>query len=157
MQITSEVLAGVPAENVRVPVEDFGAVWRRAESECVRLVLSSSRDMRAADYASGVMGACRWLAAADVPLGGGGGMEPLWTPASAPIPVDGQWPAATPATIEAVRREGWSLMERFPGGYVRRPGAEARPGFLEGIVDALVWAYGQGPQPKLGATDHHHA
>ena len=156
MQITSEVLAGVPAENVRVPVEDFGAVWRLAESECVPFVLSSSTDMREADYASGVMGACRWIAPADVPFGAATG-HPVWTPAPPPFPVEDSQRVATPATIEAVRREALSLMGRFPGGYVRRPGAEPRPGYLEGIVDAIAWVCGQGPRPKLGAADHHHA
>src|SRR3954447_23580935 len=102
MEITEQVLAGVPAGSVRVPLAEFGSVWRLAEAECVRLVMATplGETSREASYASAVMKTCRWLAGADVPLGSPA--DPLWTAAEAPIlPISGV--PIGPAARETIR------------------------------------------------------
>jgi hypothetical protein len=150
MEITERVLAGVPAGSVRVPLAEFGSVWRLAEAECVRLVMATplGETSREASYASAVMATCRWLAGADVPLGNPA--DPLWTAPSAPIlPTSGVpiGPAAR-ETIQYVHEETRYQLSKFPGGY-KTPGMPPRPGYLEGVMDTIQWARLFGHQPQL--------
>jgi hypothetical protein len=150
MEIPEQVLAGVPAANVRVALAEFGSVWRLAEAECVRLVTATplGGTSRAASYASAVMGTCRWLAEADVPMGNPA--SPLWTAPPAPIlPTSGVpiGPAAR-ETIQYVHEETRYQLSQFASGY-KTPGMPPRPGYLEGVMDTIEWARLFGHQPRL--------
>lgn len=154
MEITEQVLAGVPAGNVRVPFAEFGSVWRLAESECVRLVTATpfGETSRSASYASAAMGTCRWLAGADVPLGHPA--TPLWTPAPPPIAPSwgGRIGPAAQDTIQSVLEESRNLLATSPDGY-KTPGMPPRPGYLEGVLDTIGWAWLLGPKPQLEGVD----
>ncbi|ADB31282.1 hypothetical protein Kfla_2206 [Kribbella flavida DSM 17836] len=151
MEITEQVLAGVPATGlVRVPLAEFGSVWRVAEAECVRLVMATplGETSWAASYASAAMKTCRWLAGTDVPLGNPA--DPLWTPAEAPIVPPSGVPIG-PASQETLRRlfdETQVAQLTSPDGY-KTPGMPARPGYFEGVIETLEWAHLHGPRPRL--------
>ncbi|GAB3812693.1 hypothetical protein [Kribbella italica] len=150
MEITEEMLLSIPPGNVRVPVEEFAVVWRLAESECLRLVRATSvgESSRELSYASAVMGTLRWLAAAQAPFGPpGSGMS---REASAPFtPYTGRaLGRADHDSIREARDSVRAMLLMFPDGY-KTAGMPPRPGYLEGVADAIEWAWVFGPAPRL--------
>jgi hypothetical protein len=144
MEITAQVLAGVPGRNIHIPLADFAAVWRLAETELSRLLISAWETDWEPSYALAVVGTCRWLANA----------EELYGRATAPIQISGlPVGPADRQTIQAVHEESRYLMSRFPGGY-ESPGMPPRPGYLEGVREAVEWAWLLGPRPRVGVPHH---
>lgn len=148
MEITEEMLRAVPADNVRVRVEDFAALWRVAEDECLRLVLSTPSGTWELSYTSAVMGTIRWLAGTQVPLGLP--TAPTWVDAPAPYSGE-QLGAADGVSIRAAYEESARLQGLFPDGY-KTEGMPPRPGYLEGVRDTIGWACFLGPAPRLASS-----
>ena len=133
VEVTAEHIAEVPAGNLRVPREEFAAVWVRAET------LHDQRTARQISdwYSAGVVATCRWLARATI------------CPATGP-----SHPARSPITghteahqslieaeyIEAAR---WALCQPQPTWL------EQRPGWIEGIEATLLWAWHHHRDPPL--------
>lgn len=151
MEITEEILAAIPADHVRVPVDEFAAFWRLAESECVRLVMASPLGQPSweASYASAAMKTVRWLAVCEVPMGMPS--SPMWTAAPAPLlPYSGvPLGKADNVSMRELADEYRKLMQMFPDGY-RTEGMPPRPGYLEGVRDTYEWARLHAPAPRLG-------
>ncbi|MEU4390164.1 hypothetical protein [Kribbella sp. NPDC023855] len=155
MEITEEMLSSIPPGNVRVPVDEFGSFWRKAESERRRLVLATPIDQTPWElsYASAVMKTVRWLAGAEVPMGPS--FAPIWKPAAAPlVPYSGELLGrADREAIQAAYEESGRLAAKFPDGY-ETAGMPPRPGYLEGVRAALGWACFHGPAPRLEVHQH---
>jgi hypothetical protein len=120
MEVTARAIENVPRGNLHVSRDDFVALWRLVEH---------LGEARPADwYIAGVAATCRWLARAAVPsiLGG-------WELARAPITRRSN--LAHEELIEAERLAAELEVIRHPGGI------EGRPGWLEGIVATLQWAW----------------
>ena len=120
MEVTARAIENVPRGNLHVSRDDFVALWRLVEH---------LGEARPADwYTAGVAATCRWLARAAVPsiLGG-------WELARAPITRRSN--LAHEELIEAERLAAELEVIRHPGGI------EGRPGWLEGIVATLQWAW----------------
>jgi hypothetical protein len=103
-----------------VPRDEFVALWRLVEH---------IGDANPADwYVAGVAATCRWLARAAVPsiLGG-------WQLARAPVTRGANLSHEELIQAELLAAELQAL--RHPGGI------EGRPGWLEGIVATLQWAW----------------
>lgn len=116
MDLTDDLLAAVPAENVLVPQEAFGRVWVRAEQ---------GDDW----YCCGVALTCRWLACVVRST------EAPAHPARAPVTMTEA--PALPELIEAELRAAELLALRVP----RPEWLLRRPGWLEGVLATLCWAW----------------
>lgn len=120
MEVTARAIDNIPRGNLRVSRDSFVALWRLAE----HLGEANPADW----YAGGVRATCRWLACAAVPsiLGG-------WELAWAPVTL-----RSNLAHEELIQKELLAAelqIVRHPGGI------EGRPGWLEGIVATLQWAW----------------
>ena len=119
MDVSAEVLAKVPPQNLHVSREEFGAVWAAAEAELSRLQPGPE-----ADYLVGVVRTCRWLARAAVPAlplpGQAKRMELATTP------LDRRSVYALPETIEEEYYKALRIKESKPEtAWVRRAQATA--------------------------------
>jgi hypothetical protein len=120
MEVTARAVDHIPGTNLRIPRDEFVALWRLAE----HITESSGADW----YVAGVAMTCRWLACAAVPsiLGG---WELAWAP------VTERPGLAHEELIEAELLAAEVQAIRNPGGI------DGRPGWLEGIVATLRWAW----------------
>ena len=120
MEVTARAVEGIPRGDLHVSREQFVALWRLAE----HLSESSGADW----YVAGVAMTCRWLACAAVPsiLGG-------WELAWAPVTERSGLAHEELIGAELLAAEVQAI--RNPGGI------DGRPGWLEGIVATLRWAW----------------
>ncbi len=120
MEVTARAVEGIPRGNLHVSRDEFVALWRLVE----HLGEANPADW----YVAGVAATCRWLARAAVPsiLGG-------WQLAWAPVTERSG--LAHEETIQAELLAAELQLLRHPGGI------EGQPGWLEGIVATLQWAW----------------
>ena len=118
--MTGPLIDGIPRGNLRVPRQQFVAVWRVVE----HLGAANPADW----YLAGVAATCEWLACSSGPsiLGG-------WELARAPRTRRAR--AAHEELIAAELMAAEVAAMRYPGGL------EGRPGWLEGILATLQWAW----------------
>jgi hypothetical protein len=120
MEVTARAVEAIPRGNLHVSRDEFVALWRLVEHV---------GEANPADwYVAGVAATCRWLARTAVRsiLGG-------WELARAPI--TGRTNLAHEELIEAELFAAELQTLRNPGGI------QGRPGWLEGIVATLQWAW----------------
>ena len=120
MEVTARLAEEIPRGNLRVSRTEFVLLWRLAE----HLAESGRADW----YVAGVAATCRWLACAAVPSVVGG-MEPAWAPVTGPSGV---------AHEELIAAE---LMAAEVAAVRNPAGIEGQPGWLEGILTTLRWAW----------------
>jgi len=128
MEVTARAVEAIPCGNLHVSRDEFVALWR--------LVEHLGETYPADWYVAGVAMTCQWLACAAVPsiLGG---WELAWAP------VTERSGLAHEEAIEAELFAAELPQLRNPGGI---PG---RPGWLEGIVATLQWAWAGSSAPPL--------
>jgi hypothetical protein len=120
MEITGQLVENIRRGNLPVPRTEFVLLWRLAE----HLAESGRADW----YVAGVAATCRWLACAAVPSVLGG-WEPAWAP------VRGRSGMAHEELIAAELMAAEVAAVRSPAGI------EGQPGWLEGILTTLRWAW----------------
>ena len=131
MDVTEADIAGIPSGNVRIPRDEFVAVWRAAARRGDEQGAHGVTDW----YAGGVSLTCRWLAAAPMRSTTGPG-------ALARSPVMRRAVVAYEELIEAEYLAAELLEERRPD-LIR-----SRPGWCEAVRATLRWAWRrQGPPP----------
>ena len=120
MEVTARAVEGIPRGNLHVSRDEFVALWRLVE----HLGEANPADW----YVAGVAATCRWLACAAVPSIRGG-WELAWAPVT--------WRSglAHEELIEAELLAAEVQAIKNPGGI------KGRPGWLEGIVATLQWAW----------------
>lgn len=134
MDVTDADVAGIPPRNLRVPREEFVEVWRTAVRLDAEHSLRGVQDW----YAGAIATTCRWLAAAPVRPGRG-----PWGLASAPVTK-----RSTSRAYEELIQEELLAAERLDMQSPRPAWLVARPGWSEGIVATLRWAWARtGPAP----------
>ena len=128
MEVTARAVDSIPRGNLHVSRDDFVALWRLVE----HLGKANPADW----YVAGVRATCRWLACSAVPsiLGG-------WELARAPATRRSS--LAHEELIEAERLAAEVQAIRHPDGI------EGRPGWPEGIVATLQWAWAGSSVPPL--------
>ena len=128
MEVTAQAIENIPRGNLHVSRDDFVGLWRLVE----HLGEAHPADW----YVAGVAATCRWLACAAVPsiLGG-------WELARAPVTRGTR--LAHEELIEEERLAAEVQAIRHPSGI------EGRPGWLEGIVATLKWAWAGSSAPRL--------
>lgn len=134
VELSAADLERIPARNVRVPVVEFARVWVAAERQL-------DADPRSwATY--GVVATCRWLAGATVPRRGGGRQ-----PARAPVTERSASACAELIAAECVAAEKLLFRRPVPA-WVRN-----QPGWLEGVVATLAWAWRRTGPPPIAVAD----
>jgi len=133
MEVTARHIEDIPRGNLRVPRSEFVALWRVTE----HLTVANP----ASWYVVGVAMTCRWLACAAIPSVHGG-----WKLAWAPV---------TQRTGLAHEELIASELLAAEMQVLRNPhGIEGRPGWLEGILATLQWAWAGSPAPlELPSTN----
>jgi hypothetical protein len=134
VRVTEADIACIPVGNLRVPVAEFGAVWAAAEDR------TRPREEGVSGwFTAGVAVTCRWLAGAVIePVRGRRGL--------AVSPVGGREVRAYEELIEAEFLAAELLAARRPDL------VEHRPGWCEGVVTTLRWAWRHdGPSPLRAA------
>jgi hypothetical protein len=131
MDVTEEDVARIPRRTLRVPQGEFVAVWIAAE----RHQDDQARRGVADWYGAGVLVTCRWLANATVrPVSGPWRKEPA--------PISRRQAGAYEELIEAECLAAEKLLIR------RQRWMAYRPGWVEGILATLCWAWRRsGPAP----------
>ena len=120
MEVVARAVEAIPRGNLHVSRDEFVAIWRLVEH---------LGEARPADwYVAGVAATCRWLACAAVPSIVGG-WELAWAP------VTERSGLAHEELIQAELLAAEVQAIRNPGGL------DGRPGWLEGIVATLQWAW----------------
>lgn len=134
VDVTESDIARVPVTNLRVPRAEFTVQWISAERRCDEQVEHGVTDW----YAAGVAATCEWLATAVV--------RPRTGPNHLAFsPVTGRTARAYEELIEAECLAAEKLANREP-----RPATLLRrPGWIEGIVDTLNWAWRHAAPPPL--------
>ncbi len=132
VRVTENDVARVPVGNLRVPRADFGALWAAAELRCEEQAARGVADW----YTAGVAATCEWLAGAVVQPAAG-------APYLALSPATGRTARAYEELIddELAAAERLAAREPRPAQLVRRPG------WIEGIVATLRWAWRAGAAP----------
>jgi hypothetical protein len=126
-------IAKIPVANLRVPREEFAALWTAAEQRVREQAARGLQDW----HAAGVVVTCRWLARATVRPADG-----EWYVAFAPVTQRTR--SAQPELIEAEQLAAEKLdMLRPRPGWLQR-----RPGWSEAICATFRWAWARtGPAP----------
>ncbi len=139
MEVSENDVRRIPLRNLRVPLDEFVAVWSAAER-----LAAEQAELRVTDwYIGGVVVTCQWIARAIV--------RPSAGPRRlARSPILRNTAAAHEELLEAEYLDAEVLD-------VRRPDLlEYRPGWCEGIRATLRWAWRHsGPPPiDVPAPDH---
>lgn len=133
VRVTEAEVARIPATNLRVPRGEFVALWIAAELACDAQTGATSQW-----YSAGVAATCEWLATAPR-IAEVGAYRPACSPAT------GRTARAHEELIETELLAAERLASREP-----RPARLARrPGWIEGIVDTLRWAWLHDGAPPL--------
>jgi len=127
VEVAEAVVARVADANLRVPRDQFAAVWRAAE-RLERQQLPSAADWRAV---AGVVAVCRWLA----------GVVDI-------APVTGRTVPATPDAVETELDAAMAALDQTPPpAWLSEPA-----GWTTGVLAAFDWAWQGGDLPLI-----HHA
>lgn len=119
--------ARVRAGNVRVPHQEFFAIWREARD------VESAADGAHDWYAAAVALTCRWMAA-----------TPLQTALCGGLPRSPATERACLANEDLIEAE-WRAAQQLE---LHRPELASRPGWCDGVRATLRWAWRQeGPAP----------
>lgn len=126
VDVTAELLAKVPGENLRVARAEFSALWAYAE-------WLGSQPARGDQYLIGVLRTCRWLAG-----------QPVWSR------VASRWEVpAAPAT----RRACAAMPETIEAEYMAALTARAvDPDRARGVAATLAWVWHESGQPPLDVS-----
>ena len=123
-------IAKTPAGNLRVPRDDFAALW---------IVAEQHQEQQVTDwYGAGVVVTCRWLANATVRTTTG-----PWRPARAPV--SHRTALACPELIEAECLAAEVLASRQPAP----DWLTGQPGWIDGVVATLNWAWRGSSGPPM--------
>ncbi len=122
----------MPVTNLRVSRGEFGEQWIAAERRCDQQAEQGVTDW----YAAGIAATCEWLATAVV-RPASGPHHPAYSPAT------GRTARAYEELIEAECLAAEKVAIRRPAALLRRPG------WIEGIVATLNWAWRHTVPPPL--------
>lgn len=137
MRVTDSDIARIPVANLRVPREEFAALWAAAEQLCDEQGRRGVTDW----YAGGVAATCEWLAAA--------AFRSEYGPAqNAHAPATGRSARAYEELIDAECLAAERLLAQ------PTPTTLRRPGWIEGIAATLRWAWRRTAPAPLDIAGH---
>lgn len=116
----------IPADNIRVPREEFVTVWMRAEALSDGHVLPEQSTW----YMAGVSLVCRWLARAKVRQPGG-----EWQPATSPVL------ARTDIDPDLIEGEAWLVTDELYAAVESEPESTREVAAMMGMKATFDWAW----------------
>jgi hypothetical protein len=134
MELTVRDFERIPRGNLRVPVREFARVWWTAER---RGDAEEAAGLPEDAYLTGVQVTCRWLANAIVTSRQASGPVRRW--AHAPLT-----DTSENAYEELVERETQAAELA-----VGRSGGSGQPGFEDGVLATLAWAWRRSGVPPI--------
>ena len=135
MELTGRDFDRIPRENLRVPVREFARLWLTAERRGDALAAEGRGDW----YLVGVQVTCRWLACSFVTFNYPTGE--VRERAQAPIT----------RTTKKAHEELVAAEAEAAERAVARGGLRDRPGFAEGALATLWWAWRRSGVPPIEA------
>ena len=137
VEVSARDVAKIPRGNIRVPRDEFAAVWRESEHRNEALGARGESDW----FNAAVCVTCRWLARATVRPETG-----RWYTVSAPV--TGKAPLAYEELIanECLEAEKLALRRPVPDWLQRRPG------WVDGILATLEWAWRRNGRPPIDVS-----
>ncbi|GAA0948615.1 hypothetical protein GCM10009554_46410 [Kribbella koreensis] len=136
MRITERHLEEIPQTNLRIPVREFARVWLRAE---IRYDASEAAGEPENGYLSGVCATCEWLAGVYIKVPNRDGV-PQMTLRPAPLTTGYGYVKAYEELIAAETSAAEQVVAaRLPG----------EPGFPDGVLATLLWAWRRSGVPPI--------
>ena len=132
MELTAQDFERIPRENLHVPVREFARLWLTAERRGDALQAQDRED----SYLTGVQVTCRWLAGAIVTFEYASGPVRDW--AYAPI-TDSREKAYEELVELETQAADLAVARSMPG----------RPGFADGALATLAWAWRRSGVPPF--------
>ena len=134
VEVSARDVAKIPRRNIRVAREDFAAVWRAAEQRNEALGERGESDW----FNAGVVVTCRWLATAFVRSELDRGH-----PARSPITSTTSRAYEELIANECLQAEKLAMRGPVPNWL------QGRPGWVEGILATLGWAWQHNDRPPI--------
>jgi hypothetical protein len=134
MELTARHFERIPQTNLRIPVREFARLWLTAERRDAALEAAGEPED---GYLSGVCATCEWLAGVIIKVRGADGR-----PVSVfrPSPVTGvQSKAYEELIVEEAQAAEQVVADSLPG----------EPGFVDGVLATLAWAWRQSGVPPI--------
>lgn len=132
MELTAGHFERIPRENLRVPVREFARLWLTAERRADALVAEDREDF----YLTGVCATCEWIAGVIISVRGVSGPVRVFTPS----PITGEQEKAYEELIaEETRAAERVVADSLPG----------EPGFVDGVLATLAWAWRRSGVPPI--------
>jgi hypothetical protein len=126
MELTARHFERIPPANVRIPLREFARLWLTAERRDAAMEAAGEPEDA---YLLGVRATCQWMAGVIITVRGPGG-QPVSV--FAPSPITG---VQTKAYEELIAEETCAAEQAVADG---PPG---EPGFVEGVLATLMWAW----------------
>jgi hypothetical protein len=133
--VTVRDVEQIPPGNLRVPRDEFAAVWIEAE----RLDRTNARNGTGDWYVVGVLSTCRWIAGGSVVFNYPQG--PKTQPASAPVT------KRTARAHEELIEAELLAAERLAGSESGR--VASQPGWIEAVIATFNWTWRGSGRPPL--------
>lgn len=132
VEVSDAMVTAIPRGNIRVPRDEFAALWRDAEAFHDERVRSRVGDW----YGAGIVMTCRWLARATSRPSEG-------RPHMTRSPVTSRQVSAIEELIDAELLAAEKLAIRSPGWLADRPG------WLDAVIATLTWAWLRRGEPPV--------
>lgn len=139
MELTARDFDRIPRENVHVRVSEFARLWWAAERRADAL---EAEGLAEDSYLTGVQSTCRWIAGAIITVNGLSGPVCVW----AASPITG---VQEKAYQELIAEETLAAERAVIGS---PPG---RPGFVDGALATLAWAWRRSGVPPIEVEQAH--
>lgn len=136
MELTARDFERIPRTNLRIPVREFARLWLTAERSDAALEAAGEPEDA---YLRGVCATCEWLAGVIIKVRGADGR-----PASVfrPSPVTGLQSKAYEELIAEETQTAEQIVADSPPG---------EPGFVDGVLATLMWAWRRSGVPPITA------
>lgn len=133
MELTARHFERIPRENLRVPVREFARLWLAAERRAGAMEAAGEPED---SYLRGVCSTCEWLAGVIIRVRGVNGPASVFVPS----PVTGMPDKAYEEMIaEETQAAEQVVVDSLPG----------KPGFVDGVLATLNWAWRRSGVPPI--------
>jgi len=133
MELTARDFERIPRRNLRIPVREFARLWFHAERRADAMEVAGEPEH---PYLRGVCSTCEWLAGVIVTVSGVNGPASVFVPS----PVTGMLDKA----YEELIAEETQAAEQVVADSLR-----GEPGFVDGVLATLEWAWRRSGVPPI--------
>ena len=139
MELSGRDFDRIPRRNLRVHVGEFARLWLAVEQRADALEAAGRPED---SYLTGVQSTCRWLAGVIISVSGPGGPTSIWSPS----PITGvQQKAYEELIAQETQAAENAVLGCLPG----------QPGFVDGALATLAWAWRGSDVPPIEVEQAH--